>query len=51
MCDGADVDRDVLATCVHAHALTGMAIDFNEVHLKGVIGSGAFATVFKAVYR
>jgi hypothetical protein len=28
-----------------------MVIDFNELHLKGVIGSGAFATVFRAVYR
>lgn len=30
---------------------SGAVIDFGQIHLKGVIGSGAFATVFKAVYR
>ncbi|CAM9408676.1 unnamed protein product [Phaeothamnion confervicola] len=30
---------------------SGMVLDFREMQLKGVIGSGAFAVVFKAVYR
>ncbi|CAM9942732.1 unnamed protein product [Sphacelaria rigidula] len=28
-----------------------MVLDFNEIELKSVIGSGAFATVFRGIYR
>lgn len=28
-----------------------MVLDFDEIDLKSVIGSGAFATVFRGIYR
>ena len=43
--------RQAYADLISFFNASGMVIDFNEVHLKGVIGSGAFATVFRAVYR
>jgi hypothetical protein len=43
--------RQAYADLISFFNASGMVIDFNELHLKGVIGSGAFATVFRAVYR
>lgn len=28
-----------------------MVLDFDDIELKSVIGSGAFATVFRGIYR
>lgn len=42
--------KQAYADLVSFFNASGMVIDYNQIALRGVIGSGAFATVFRATY-